>query len=111
MSVISGVVQRLAKLQTMNSSDNLGSKAGQKLVVVRKTEKLGERDNVRPYFPQREKDKMMMMMTKNNLVILPEPILNFGQDPVQRGEKGVDSMVILWFRLRTSSTGVLVFPD
>ena len=38
---------------------NLGSKVGQKLVDVRKTEKLGERENTRPYFPQREKDMMI----------------------------------------------------
>ena len=36
---------------------NLGSKVGQKPVVVRKTEKLGERER-RSYFPQREKEKM-----------------------------------------------------
>ena len=40
---------------------NLGSKVGQKAVVVRKTKKLGERENARPHFPQREKDKMMMI--------------------------------------------------
>ena len=39
----------------------MGSNVGQKLVVVRKTKKLGERA-ARPYFPQREKDMMMMMM-------------------------------------------------
>ena len=38
----------------------MGSNVGQKLVVVRKTKKLGERA-ARPYFPQREKDMMMMM--------------------------------------------------
>ncbi len=54
---------------------------------------------------------IIIIITKNNLVILTEAILNFGQDLAQRGEKGVDSMVILWFRWRTSSTSVLVFPD
>ena len=53
----------------------------------------------------------LIVITKNNLVILTEPILNFEQDLAQRGKKGVDSMVILWFPWRTSSTSVLVFPD
>ena len=53
---------------------NLGSRTGQKAVVV--TEKLGERENARPYFPQREKE-MMMMMTKFNLpVLLKNPFSN-----------------------------------
>ena len=36
--------------------------------------------------------------TKNILIISTESILNLGQDFIQRGEKGVDTMVILWFR-------------
>ena len=36
--------------------------------------------------------------TKNILVISTESILNLGQDFIERGEKGVDTMVILRFR-------------
>ena len=39
---------------------NLGSKVGQKPVVVRKTEKLGERER-KALFPKREKDMMMIL--------------------------------------------------
>lgn len=40
---------------------SLGSNVGQMLVVVQKAEKLGERENARLYFPQRENEKMKMM--------------------------------------------------
>lgn len=39
----------------------MGSNVGQMLVVVQKAEKLGERENARLYFPQRENEKMKMM--------------------------------------------------